>query len=265
MDYISEEINESNIDEWDSFLIKQKYHNIFQSGKLLRALKNSKLYYPSGLLYRCSKNIIRGGFVAYRITYKEGFFAKLTTITIINGGPIVSDEHLSTLLPRITEEILKKSKVDSVYTEIWNMTDQEEVKKHYKQYQYNKHLNYFIKLDDSKSVINRISKRTRRYIRNAGNELTIQQVSSLGELGLLYECLKSTYDRISLPLISKNIFEDLYNSNIGIFLVCYYKNEAIASRVILPFGNEIYDWYGGAKEEYLMHKPNEILINWILK
>jgi len=189
----------------------------------------------------------------------------LTTITIINGGPIVSDEHLSTLLPRITEEILKKSKVDSVYTEIWNMTDQEEVKKHYKQYQYNKHLNYFIKLDDSKSVINRISKRTRRYIRNAGNELTIQQVSSLGELGLLYECLKSTYDRISLPLISKNIFEDLYNSNIGIFLVCYYKNEAIASRVILPFGNEIYDWYGGAKEEYLMHKPNEILINWILK
>lgn len=265
--YVFEDLNETNATEWDNFLLDQPYNNPFQSGKLCLRLKETKSYEPKGVIVRGeNNNQIVGGFVLYKIVEKEGLMTKFTTRAILNGGPIIKKGH-ENLIPELSRRIIDSYRKDAVYTEIWNMVPQNSLKKFFlKDFRYITHLNYFINLNcDIDIVYGRISKSTRKHIRKAEKNLNIEVVKDDVQFDYFYECLKETYSDLSIPLISKDIFRRIYESNAGIFLLAYRADIPVASRVVLTFGKEIYDWYAGDKSEFRNYYPNELMVWWILK
>jgi len=265
--YLFENLNEINVPEWDNFLLSQPYNNPFQSGRLFLCLKEAKNYEPKGIVVReKDNNQIIGGFVLYKMVEKEGIISRLATRSILNGGPIIK-EGFEDVIPELSKIIIDLFKNKSVYTEIWNMVPQAKFVSYYTKYfRYTPHLNYFVDLDcDIDAVRSRISKSTRKHIRKAEKSLKIIVVENETQFNYFYDCLAATYNRLSFPLISRDIFKKVYESNLGIFLLAYHDDLPVASRVVLTFGNEIYDWYAGDKDEYKSYYPNELLVWWILK
>jgi len=69
------------------------------------------------------------------------------------------------------------------------------------------------------------------------------------ELFIVFKLLEKTYNKVKVPLIPYTVF--FFDNNFGIFLICYFENTPITSRIVLPFGNELYDWYAGSDENHL--------------
>ena len=262
-----ERIGEENSGEWDSFLLAQEYNNPFQSGELLRCLGAMKTYEPKGILARENEeDVVVGGFVAYKMVEKEGIVSRFATRTVMNGGPIIKKGY-EKFLPEMIRKIIDISRKDSVYTEIWNMTPQDHLKEFFlPNFEYIPWLNFFIKLDQDKdTVFRRISKSTRKHIRRAEKTVDIIRVKTDAQFDVFYQCLEETYGNVGVPLISRKIFHQVFKSGPGIFLLAVLDDTPIASRVVLPFGKEIYDWYAGTRLEMRSHYPNELLVWWVLK
>lgn len=265
--YKFENISEKNADEWDDFLSGQPYHNIFQSGKLYTCLKDSKNYQPDGIIVRITEhNQIIGGYVIYKIKEIQGLASIFATRAVLNGGPVIKQgyEHI---IPDLCKLIVQTFDKDAIYTEIWNMFPQEQIRHLFTtSFEHLQHLNYFIHLNrDENTLFNNISKSTKKHIKKAEKFIKIKEVTGKHQFDLLYERLQDTYNRLNIPLISKEIFMKIYQAKLGLFLLAYYENIPIASRVVLSFGNELYDWYAGDMDEYRHFYPNELLVWWTLK
>ena len=265
--YLFENLNEINVPEWDNFLLSQPYNNPFQSGRLFLCLKEAKNYEPKGVVVReKDNNQIIGGFVLYKMVEKEGIISRLATRSILNGGPIIKKGYEG-IIPELNKKIIGLYKRESIYSEIWNMVPQDTIKRFFvKDFRYTPHLNYFVDLDcDIDAIYSRISKSTKKHIRKAEKNLKVEIVKDETQFISFYDCLKETYNALAIPLISRDIFRKVYESKTGIFLLAYYKDLPVASRVVLPFGKEIYDWYAGDKYEFRDYYSNELLVWWILR
>jgi hypothetical protein len=265
--YLFEGLSKTNVSEWDSFLLGQPYNNPFQSGKLFLCLKDTRDYEPKGIVVRRKgDNQIIGGFVLYKIVEKTGIISKFATRTILNGGPIVKKGY-EYIISELSKKIIASYRKDFIYTEIWNMFPQDSVKEFFTEdFRYMPHLNYFVDLNcDIGTVYSRISKSTKKHIRKAEKNLKVEIVKDEAQFESFYDCLKERYKELSLPLISRDIFKKVYESKVGMFLLAYYKDIPVASRVVLPFGKEIYDWYAGDKYEFRDYYSGELLVWWILR
>ena len=265
--YLFEDLSKTNVSEWDNFLLGQPYNNPFQSGKLFLCLKGTKNYEPKGIVVRReSDNQIIGGFVLYKIVERTGIVSRFATRAILNGGPIVK-KGCEYIISELSKKIIASYRKDSIYTEIWNMFPQDSVKEFFTEdFKYMPHLNYFVDLNcDIDTVYSRISKSTKKHIRKAEKNLKVEIVKDETQFKFFYDCLKERYKELSLPLIFRDVFKKVYEAEVGIFLLAYYKDVPVASRVVLPFGKEIYDWYAGDKYEYRDYYSGELLVWWILR
>jgi serine/alanine adding enzyme len=268
MAYALEELSKSNAAEWDAFLCNQPYHNPFQSGKLFLCLKDQNNYQPGGVIAREMKNNrIVGGGVVFKIIEKPGILAKLATRAVMNGGPIVAKGH-ENAIPLLLERLIRIFEKEAVYTETWNMQSLEAYAGYFKkEFVYMPHLNFFVDLEDPvEKIFKRISRSTRKHIKAAQKKnLKIKPVENEKEFAAMYQCLAETYRRVQVPLIAKSVFQRVYEGKAGIFLLALHEDKPIAARVLLTFGQEIYDWYAGDKQAYTQYYPNENLVWWVLE
>jgi lipid II:glycine glycyltransferase (peptidoglycan interpeptide bridge formation enzyme) len=172
------------------------------------------------------------------------------------------------VFPPLIERLQQMYKKDAVYTEFWNMVPPGPIAKYFRNgFSYLPHYNFFVDLSDGREqVLERISRSTRKHLKTVGkNNLEIKPVESDEEFDSFYRCLEGTYRRVRVPLIDRAVFQRVYEGRAGLFLLARHQNNIIASRVVLTFGNEIYDWYAGEREGYSHYYPNENLVWWVLE
>jgi lipid II:glycine glycyltransferase (peptidoglycan interpeptide bridge formation enzyme) len=75
--------------------------------------------------------------------------------------------------------------------------------------------------------------------------------------------VESTYNRVKLPMPDRTLFTESYQQlskqNILKTFVAVSKKEIIACRMVLCYGDVVYDWYAGASDKHLDKYPNDFL------
>ncbi|MBN2419474.1 MAG: GNAT family N-acetyltransferase [Deltaproteobacteria bacterium] len=268
MSLVTEDISLSNAAEWDAFLYSQSFHNAFQSGALMLALKDNPFYRPIGRLFRNGINgEIIGGYVAHIIQEIRGLGSIIGTRAIINGGPVVR-KGAEEIMTKILEDATHNRELRGVYLEIWHGIDRTAFSNLFKKvgFAYSEHLNYLIDLSQGKETLfQQISKRKRQYIRKNTKLLKIRHVKSEDDFSAFYTQLVQTYRRVKVPLIEKNIFREIQRAGIGWFLLAEHENEVVACRAVLNFGKNLYDWYAGSSPLHSEMHANDSLVWWVLE
>jgi len=254
--------------EWDAFALAQPYHNFFQSGSFAQMFFDHPRYGTKLLVARhSSSGKILGGLVGLCITEKSGVFAQLTTRVVINGGPLIA-AGAEAVLPFLLEQAKSLFADRPVcYTEIWCMQPQDALLGFYPPgYSHSGHLNFFIETESAwDKIFLRFSSALRKTIRNNSQILVIDEVQSSEELAEFYKCLQDTYRRVRVPLIPFDVFERVFESKLGLFILGRANGEIVAVRVALPFGDELYDWYAGGYETQRHINGNALLVNYMLQ
>jgi len=109
-----------------------------------------------------------------------------------------------------------------------------------------------------------LHKGRRKNIRRAERlNLVFREVKNRAEFTKAYELVKSTYQKVRLPMPDKDYFSIAYDKlaqkDIFKTFVAVFNNQIIATRMVLCFNHSIYDWYAGASEKHLDKYPNDYL------
>jgi lipid II:glycine glycyltransferase (peptidoglycan interpeptide bridge formation enzyme) len=70
---------------------------------------------------------------------------------------------------------------------------------------------------------------------------------------------------VGVPLIPIEVFRQVFRSDLGVFLLAFKDSEVVGARVVLPFGDEVYDWYAGSYDSHKQLNINALLVNHILQ
>ena len=268
MSLIGQDIDVTNAAEWDDFAARQPYHNAFQSAKMLHALKKNHSYTSHGRLFRHSESSpVIGGYVFQVAEEISGLASPLATRAIVNGGPLISENGMR-YCGEIIEDLLNHADLQGVYVEIWHGEQRAILNQALETagFTFSDHLNFHLDLTQPQEELwNAISKRRRQYIRKNEARLAVRDVTDDADFEQFYTQLQRTYSRVRVPLLPSKVFKDCWLGGIGWFLLAEHEGQIVASRVALPFGTTLYDWYAGSDEAFAALHANESLVWHVLQ
>lgn len=270
-------VSNLNSNTWSEFVAKHTEGNIFQTPEMYNVYKSTKNYEPHFIAVIENDQVL-----ALQLTVIQRVFSsvlgELTTRAIIFGGPLVLNDDkkaLDLLLNGYNDQIKKKA----IYSDFRNQWDWENLIDIFSKYgfNYNEHLDILFDLTKGEELLwNEVNPKRRRGINKvikSDVDFSIKEID-LSNKDLLNECyliLLEVYKRIKIPLHGIEFFKNakkIHGDNLlamGLFI----GDEIIAVRFALCYGTKIYDWYAGAKDEYLKLRPNDILpwemIKWGVK
>ncbi|AKB84291.1 lipid II:glycine glycyltransferase FemX [Methanococcoides methylutens] len=271
--HITSEITDQ---KWDEYVKSHPFGNIFQTTSMFNVYRNTKGYFPIKV---CAVNEVTNeidgvllGVTIHEMTglLGKGFLGKFSTRSIIQGGPLVSDNSIVTLSKMILEYD-QKVQNNSLYNQIWNLNDNKKLLQNMKYYKYEGHLNFLIKLDQPEETLwLKIHKSKRKNInRMLKKGVIIEEIKNKKKIPVFYELLKETYSRVKVPLaditLFASAFDQLVPKNMARFFLAKYDDAYIGGRAILTYNDLIYDWYAAASNNALSMHPNECLVWHILK
>lgn len=255
-----------NRKEWEKFIENHPNGNIFQSPNIFDVYQKSKKYDPLVIVVLDSKKTIVGLQVSVIEKSYNNILGYFTSRSIIKGGPLILNKDKN-ILDLIIKEYIRKVKGKAIYSQFRNMWDWENLKQVFfnNDINFEDHLDILFDLTKGEEILFKEMKRVRRKgINRSYNRGVIIKVIDLNneeELGEMYNILKGVYNRIKLPLSSIDFFRNIKNHlrekvlSLGLFV----ENELIAVRIVFCFNKMIYDWYAGAKDEFLDFRPNDVL------
>ena len=257
--------------KWDEYIKNHPFGNIFQTTAMYNVYKKTENYFPIKL---CAVNEdtdeIEG--VLNGVTIREmtgllgkGILGEFSTRSIVEGGPLVSDNSVETLSEMLFEYD-KKVQKKSLYTEIWNLHEMKPLLSKVKNYNYEDHLNFLANLEVSEEVLWRQLDRSKR--RNISRTIKagvlIEEIKHKKMIPIFYELVKETYKRVKVPLsditLFESAFDELVPKNMAKFFLARYDDQYIGGRVFLAYNNRIYDWYAGSLDNGLSLAPNDCLV-----
>lgn len=193
----------------------------------------------------------------------KGFFSRRG---IIYGGPLISNE-CPEAFDILLREISKKIKRETIYIETRNFSDYNSFKDIFQRhgYQYSPYLNFRLSTKNLDSISKAVSGSRMRQIKKAiRGSVTWKEAQNKEEVALFYKILLRLYhDRIRKPLPPKDFFLKFFDSNLGKYLLVWYKNEIIGG-IMCPVleGRVIYEFYVcGLDNEYKEQYPS-IMATW---
>lgn len=273
MIYITNDIDDQ---KWDEYVKYHPFGNVFQTTSMCNVYKNTTDYSPIKI---CAVNEVTNEIdgVLLGVTMREmtgllgkGLLGGFSTRSIIQGGPLVSDNSIDTLSKMIFEYD-KKVQKKSLYTQIWNLHDMKSLLNNVKYYEYEDHLNFLINLDQPEEDLWRqIHKSKRKNINRVTKKgIVIEEIKCKKMIPVFYELLKETYSRVKVPLADITLFESAFDQlvpkNMAKFFLAIHDDEYIGARAILTYNDSIHDWYAGASNNALSLHPNDCLVWHILK
>jgi serine/alanine adding enzyme len=251
-------------EEWNKFVYDNPKGNIFQTYEFYEIYQKTKNLEP--ILIVIKNNEIVCGLLAYISTEKPGVFSSFTKRAIIIGGPLYSKKGKASIKKLIRKfNCIVKNKV--LFSQIRNLFDSSDLKKelNLQKYSFEPHLNFLIDLKKSEEELwQNISKSKRKSINKAKNSLEIINSDSIDNV---YSLLSETYKLIKIPLVDLSYFK-FAKKLLGDKLLIYKAKigeEEIGCRLILSYKDQLYDWYAGAREKYLNHFTNDLLVWNLLK
>jgi len=254
---------------WSQFVRNHPKGNIFQTPEMYELYVRTKNYEPILVSVIDNKNNeIYGILLAVIQKEHTGFIGKFSSRSIIWGGPLIKNNNRE-LLEMILREYKKIVSDKSIYSQIrnlykWNNDDSVFISNGFN---YVDHYDIHIDLTKSEDeLFMSMSQTRRRNIRKA-----IKRGINISEIDLnnddmfkeTYSIIRRLYKSIGLPLPNSEFFKNSvqvlskckYLVGIGAFL----KNELIGVRLVLCFNGLIYDWYAGAKDNFIEYRPNDVL------
>ncbi len=268
MKLVAQDIDRENAVEWDAFAASQPRHNAFQSAQLLLALQGNPVYRPFGRLFRDSRSgTIVAGYIFHVIAEMSGPAALFATRALVNGGPLVAPEAVD-YYNEIIADLRRHPALRGIYVEVWHAEERPELNRSLEEagFTFSEHLNYQLDLSQPHEALwGAIRKRRRQYIRNNQKRLQIREVVSEGDFDAFFAPLRETYARVKVPLVSSDVFKACWRARTGWFLLIEHESRVIGSRVVLPFGKSIYDWYAGSDPSFAKLHANESLVWHVLE
>lgn len=260
-------VNNLDTVKWNNFVNVHPQGNIFQTPAMFEVYKTTKNYKPH-LIAVVEKDKI----LALQLTVIQkvfsGLLGEFSSRAIIFGGPLVLNEDkevLDLLLKGYNNEIKNKA----IYSDFRNQWDVDDQKESFLKYgfKYNAHLDILFELEKGENQLwQEVNPKRRRGINkviNANEKFQIKEIDLADENLLIasYLILSEVYKRIKIPLHDISFFRNakVHHGNNLLALGLFKGDELIAVRYALCFNFKIYDWYAGAKDDFLKFRPNDNL------
>lgn len=255
-----------NYDNWRDYVRNHPNGNIFQTPEFFEVYIQTKNYTPLLIaVLDKSKNIL--GIQVSVITKEfDNIFGYFTSRSIIYGGPLISNDNIE-ILDIMLAVYKKKIKHRVIYSQYRNMWEWGVFKDVFIKNNifYEDHLDILFDLTKGEEQLWGEMKRVRRKGINQSYKkgLLIKEIDLKNNelLNDSYLILSSVYRKIKLPFPSKYFFENVIKNldkkvlSIGLF----QNKELVAIRIVVCYNDLVYDWYAGAKEEFLSFRPNDVL------
>jgi serine/alanine adding enzyme len=238
--------------------------------------KRTKNYSPVKL---CAINEVTGEIegVLNGVTIREmtgllgkTLLGKFSTRSIIEGGPLVSNNSLDCLSKMIIEYD-KRVQKKSVYTETWNFNDMKPLLDKVESYDYEDHLNFIINLDLlEEDLWRQLHRSRRRNISKAIREgVIIEEINNRKMIPIFYDLIKETYKKVRVPLpdisLFESAFDQLVSKDMAKFFLAKHDDMYLSSIAVLTYNHTIFAWYFGTSNNALSLFPNDYLIWYVLK
>ena len=262
-------------EEFSRFVYENPNTSIFQTLEMAEVYKRNKGCYPLTLaVINEDTGEIMATLLAKILEEKPGFLGSFSRHSTIRGGPIFVDSkegiEAVSLLLRYYNNIIKN---EVLYSRIYPLNDTPQVIPCFKEngYEYGIWNNFLIDLNRPVNEIRRdIDKYKRKNINRASKKgVYIEEITEKSLIPVFYDLLKETYTNRKQPLedISyfKAVFDILLPKKMAKFFVAKFKDEYIATRLVLTYKGVVYDWHTGASRKFLSLYPNDLLVWHILK
>lgn len=248
----------------ESFLLSQERATVLNQARIFNIYKGVENQIPI-IIAAVDHGKICAYTVGAIISEQSGLLGRLTSRCIIPGGILFSNE---TALQAILLELNRINNGRAIYTNIGNPCDNSDVAHVFKScgYDFEPHLNFLIDLrHGEEQVWKKISDKRRNKIRKAiKSGLNAYVTYEMNDFDRIYEVLKATYDRASLPISDSSLFRAFYDEygKTKQFAIVRVEldGKLIAVRILLLYKRRIYDWYAGADPEYLSNNPNDLAV-----
>ena len=241
--------------------------SIFQSTEIFQVWQKTKNYLPFFTIIENEKGEIIGSLFAVIQKEYKGFVGKLSSRSIIIGKPIYPKGDLfvlDALLKAYTKHVCRKA----IYSQFRNLSEYSIEEKEIfikNDFLYEPHLDIIhdlgIHIDKQFSAVHKGRRKNIRRAERSG--VKFREIRDANEFNLAYNLVESTYKRIKLPMPDKTLFtesfQQLSEKKILKTLIAITNEEVIGCRMVLCYGDIVYDWYAGASNEHLDKYPNDFL------
>ena len=257
--------NDINKGKWSDFVTSHPKGNAFQTVDMYNVYENTKKYEPVFLAALDDQNEICAILLAVIQREYPGVLGRLTTRSIIHGGPLIKNDApdiLDFILKKYNEIIVKKA----IYSQFRNFRDWDSTNIIFEKngFVYENHLNILVDLTKSEEQLwKEVHSKRRNEVRRARKEGTSFSVkTSESSLKNCYAILQEVYDRAKLPIPEYSFFYNLFHMHQEARLLvftAYYKDEIIGCMLALCFGDTIYDFYAGSLKTFYKKYPNDLI------
>lgn len=231
--------------QWQELIASSPIASIFQTPEMYGFYASLNLY--EAKVIAIEDNGLKGLVVCVTHGGNNRIKKWFTSRTIINGGPLfsedISEEALNTLL-KATVKLLKRS---CIYIETRNLNDYSRWRDTFEKcgFKYVPHYNFHIDTTDAEQVDKRMDKSRRRRIRRAF-EHGAHISDDARHLPDFYKILSTLYhEKIHKPLPPYSLFEQLVSKPFArYFFVLDETGKTIGGQLILTLGQRVaYAWY----------------------
>ncbi len=261
--------------KWRQFIETQPTGNVFHTPEMFQVFARAQRHRPT--LWAATDNTgeVLALLLPVQITLMDGLLRRLTTRAVAYGSVLydpspMGEEALAALLRAYAQ----KADREVLFTELRNLSDLSAVQRVLNDcgFVYKDHLNYLIDLDRPlEQVMQGIGARTRKHIRQGlkKQEITVEEVTERGQIGICYDLLRKSYAAARVPLADRSLFEAafdvLYPKGMVKFWLARVDEVYVATSVELLYKSIMYGWYGGVDRAYASYTPSELLTWHILK
>jgi lipid II:glycine glycyltransferase (peptidoglycan interpeptide bridge formation enzyme) len=246
--------------------------NIFQTLEMYNIYDSTKNYQPIFVGAVNNKNEILGILVSVIQKEFSGLLSSLSSRCVTWGGPLIKKGLNINEKKKILFLILKKqnniTRKKAIYMQFRNIWDTSQYNSTFAQnnYNYEDHLDILIDISKPEDeLMTNMTKNRRKGIKRAQKQgQQFFEFPKNQSLNTIYEMIQKTYDNVKVPLANISFFNKarkIMNSKGFVKYFCVKNdNELLATRLVLTYKNNIYDWYAGSSEIGKKNYANEFLV-----
>ena len=267
-------INETDRKAWAEFVSRHPHNTVFQSPEMFDFYEKVNNYTPHIFLGKDDDGNIRAVLLAVIIREYSGWRGRLSSRTIVYGGPLADDTfsgHLQ-LFRELLQALHQTLHKQSVYVQFRNFIEWPE---NYQRiftgegYLFTDRLNLLVPTTNKAEIKKLISKSKQRQIKKGQeNGCVIRPPENMEEVRAFYTMIHDLYkNRVRKPLPDLSFFEQFYEmsrqNKLGIFQLVVSNNDIIGG-VVAPVtpGRNIYEWYVFGSDEQHKKKYPSVLATW---
>ena len=252
--------------KWENFIIEHEYGNVFQSPKMYEVYCVTENNSPFCIFAIDDTDRLLGVLQAVIVKNSSGFLGKLTSRSIIIGGPLAINNDkkiIKTMLLAYVDKIKNKA----IYSQIRNQWDVLPVNDAFQVagFMFASHLNFIFNLNKGSDFVwKNISKSRRKKINKAvKNKLEfIVYESDISDEKLEegFEIIREVYLYAKLPLSDISLVKSANKQKTIKMFTVYFDGKMIGCRYALCYNKIVFGWYAGSSRKFYNLFPNDFLI-----